>query len=390
MLARRAAIFPSMYPALLSTFRRAILDAGGDPDEMWCRTCQTDLEQLRDNVADAAPLVLRLAATVVAFIPGVGTGVASILGAAASLAEGKTLSEAAVDGMLSAVPGGPAWAAAAGAGRSLLKGERIDTALLAAGREAVRQQGGDKAAALYDGVIAVCQGKSLQDAGFAALQALAKGNDVAERAAHYAEVITRAAESGRPVAQVLAQDLATDVRRAAGTLAFKQLDPLIERIKLDPSLLNLEPAQLAALQGVPEAVAQAARAIMRTGSEDTELRAIVVRPPWLETQDSMRAEGGTIDILRTAVYQSQIHSATARKSSTSDVLRQLVAEAKPVASKPAPPPPTPPVVPTPKPAPLVGAGVVKPPADEPSSSVALGAGLGVAGVVVAWAVWGRR
>jgi hypothetical protein len=72
------------------------------------------------------------AKTVVSMVPGVGTGVSAALGAGMALAEGQPIDKALLDGVISAVPGGPMAKAAASAAASGLsaavRGEKLDVA----------------------------------------------------------------------------------------------------------------------------------------------------------------------------------------------------------------------------------------------------------------------
>ena len=249
-------------------------------DELWCRRCSTVLEDVRDGFAEGGPVFLRLVATVAAFIPGIGTGVATALGAAASLAEGNSIDDAMVDAAMSAIPAGAAFQTAGAVGKSLLEGEPLDQALLEGGRALAESQGGVLAAAAYDAAIVVAQGKALQDAGFAGLKALAKGNDVAERAASYAETIVRAAQGGMSVEDMLTSELAATLAREAGATVSKQLDGAVERVRGNLELLNAGSQALAVALQVPESVARAAQAVLRAGDGSADLDMLrSLKPP---------------------------------------------------------------------------------------------------------------
>lgn len=267
-------VFPSMGPAV----RASLIRAGLTPqqaEELWCKRCSTALEDIRDGFAEGGPTFLRLVATVAAFVPGIGTAAATVLSAAASLAEGKAIDDALVDAALSAIPAGPAFQAAGAAGAALARGESPDDALFAGFREAMRAEFGDLGAAAADAAVAVLKGKQLQDAGFAALKAFAKGNTLAERAASYAQTIARAAQSGRDLEDVLRSDLVADVARATGLgpMAEKQLAPALAKLQATPVLLDKGSQELATALGVAEPIARAAQAVLRggDGAVDQEL-----------------------------------------------------------------------------------------------------------------------
>ncbi len=292
------------------SFRAQVIASGEDPDRLWCRGCSTSLEELRGGFESSGPAFLRFAATVASVVPGIGSGVAAVLGAAASLAEGQSLSDALVAGALSALPGGAVWAVAGETARGVIAGDRVDRAALAGVRAGILAEGGPAAAAAFDGLMAIAQGKSLQDAGFAGLKALAKGNTLAERAASYSEAIARAAEQGRAVSDVLVSELASDVARSAGAGASTLLSSAMDRIASDPSLLAAGSAALAGALSIPEPIARAAQAVMRAGDVDEGLRAALLPPVALgriepaavrARNDALAARGYAIAMARPAV-----------------------------------------------------------------------------------------
>lgn len=126
----------------------------------------TDLKKAYGDVAEAA-------AAVASFIPGIGTGVAAVLGASAALAEGRDITDALVDGVMAAIPGGElvqtAFTAGKGFVEGLADGESLDHAALDAARDAAIQAASDlgvpedTAAAAFDLASGLAQGKRLQE-----------------------------------------------------------------------------------------------------------------------------------------------------------------------------------------------------------------------------------
>lgn len=78
-------------------------------------------------IKDLAPY----AQFVASFVPGVGTGVAAALAAGVALSEGRTITDAVIDGVINAVPGGPLVKGAAKASVALADGKSLDAAGMA-------------------------------------------------------------------------------------------------------------------------------------------------------------------------------------------------------------------------------------------------------------------
>lgn len=294
-----------------------------NPDRLWCSKCSTALEDFREEWADALPLVLQLVATIASFVPGIGTVVADIAGTCAALAAGESLSDALVDGAMAAIPGGPVWAGCARAGRDILDGQRVDRALVDGARAAIAYEGGPLAAAAFDAVLAMAQGKCIQEAGFAGLKALASGNSLAERAANYAETVLVAAEQGRSVADVLVAELVSDCVRAAGAEASTLIAPVVARLKEsidlgDLSMLEWGSQAFADAMRVAEPIARAAQAIMRTGKEDLALSGSVRAASFALLTVSRSAQGQ--ENIARAVY------AMSTPAQRAEVLRLAAAE----------------------------------------------------------------
>ncbi len=88
----------------------------------------SNLKQTLGSVKSLAPYI----ATVVSFVPGVGTGVSAAIGAGLALAEGKSITEAMVAGVKGAIPGGPAAQAAFSVAQAAIERKPIDQIAIAA------------------------------------------------------------------------------------------------------------------------------------------------------------------------------------------------------------------------------------------------------------------
>lgn len=113
-------------------------------------------EQVRIAKA-AAPY----AQTVVALVPGVGTGVAAAIGAGAALAEGQSITEAAKAAIRGSVPGGALGATAFDTAMKVAAGENVGQAALESARNLVPDGPARQA---FDIGVAVATGEKLQNA----------------------------------------------------------------------------------------------------------------------------------------------------------------------------------------------------------------------------------
>lgn len=119
-------------------------------------------------VKDVAPY----AATVVSFIPGIGTGVAAAISAGAALAEGQSLSQVAEAAIRGAIPGGPLAVAAFDTATKVAGGESLSQAALESARGLLPP---GPAQSAFDVGVAVATGKKLQTALANGLLNLAPG-----------------------------------------------------------------------------------------------------------------------------------------------------------------------------------------------------------------------
>jgi hypothetical protein len=116
-----------------------------------------ELASKAKNLKELAPYVQAVVATV----PGVGTGIAAGLAASVALAQGKSITDAVIEGARAAVPGGALAQAGFDVGVNLIvKGKSLDKAALLAARNQL-SEAGKKA---FDVGIALTQGKKIQQA----------------------------------------------------------------------------------------------------------------------------------------------------------------------------------------------------------------------------------
>lgn len=202
----------------------------------------------------------------VAMIPGLGTGVAMMLNSAAALALAQPLDQAALDTIALAVPGGPmaqqGFRTAANFGNAMLRGESLDEAAIEAARKTFKDQFGDEAAVAFDAGLALARGKSLQETGFQALYSLAKGNSLAEKAANFANTVTKAVGMGGNTKSLLIQELKNSIDKY-GPSGLDQLGKAVDEVQRNGDLLKMFPNELAAKLGINEDIARAAQAAVK-------------------------------------------------------------------------------------------------------------------------------
>ena len=107
---------------------------------------------------------MRHAQIAASIVPGAGTGVSAALGAANALADGRPITDAAIEAARGAIPGGPLAQAAFDMGINLAQGQNLSNAALGAARN--RLPAGARAA--FDTAVALGKGQNLQQAALAA------------------------------------------------------------------------------------------------------------------------------------------------------------------------------------------------------------------------------
>lgn len=164
---------------------------------------------------------LQKAAPYIAMVPGIGTGLAIAMNSAAAIALGQSMDQVAVDTMALAVPGGAAaqqaFKSGATLGAGMLAGQSFDEAAANAIRKAIRDQVGEQGVIAFEAGLALARGKSLQDAGFQVLYYYTKGNELVDRAAHFAEAVAKGARQGKSVGQILAEETTGDLAKLGGS-----------------------------------------------------------------------------------------------------------------------------------------------------------------------------
>lgn len=97
---------------------------------------------------------------VVSMVPGVGTAVGTALATGIALANGKPITEAMMDGLAGAMPGGAAAQMAFKMGRSMVSGKNVLESAISVAREQLPKE----AQAALDFGVAIAKGKNIQDA----------------------------------------------------------------------------------------------------------------------------------------------------------------------------------------------------------------------------------
>lgn len=116
-----------------------------------------NFKQNLKTIQDVAPY----AATIVSFVPGIGTGVAAAIAAGAALAEGKSIDEALKAAVKNALPGGAIAATAFDAAMKVASGENVGQAAIESARNLVPAGAAQKA---FDIAVAVATGENVQNA----------------------------------------------------------------------------------------------------------------------------------------------------------------------------------------------------------------------------------
>jgi len=240
-------------------------------------------------------------AAYVAMVPGVGTALAPVYSAAGSLALGEPLPQSIVDVGASALPGGPVVQGAARTGGTfglaMAEGKKAPDAAVMAVQEALpatarpafdasialaKGKNAVDAVALaargylpaqarpaFDAGMALAHGQGLQKAGFKAAADLleSQGGSMAERAIDATNLAPMAAQLGQSLEDVAGNRLKGQVAQIAATYGKSAADvvtPVVKRVIANPALANLPSVQAARHLNVPEPVARAALASLKT------------------------------------------------------------------------------------------------------------------------------
>ncbi len=184
--------------------------------------------------------------------------------------------------------GGTAAAASYDAGVSIARGQGADQVLLDVARGYIQQVGGPVALAAFDTGVALGYAKTLQEAGYAGLHALIRGNDGIEKILNFVERVGQARNLGVGLQNLLESDLAEDFLHAVNqygptpnaAVINRELQPYIDAIRENMSLLDYASGDLATQWHVDEAIVRAAQALMRSrdGAIDERLLHEMTRP----------------------------------------------------------------------------------------------------------------
>lgn len=169
--------------------------------------------------------------------------------------------------------GGQAAAASYDAGVSIARGRGADQVVIDVARGYIQQVGGPVALAAFDTGVALAYAKTLQEAAYAGLHTLVRGNDGIEMILNFIEKVGRAKNLGAGVQQLLESDLAEDFLQAIHQYVptpnvaaiERELQPYTDFFRDHPELLNLASGDLAGQWEIDEAIVRAAQALMRRG-----------------------------------------------------------------------------------------------------------------------------
>jgi len=211
-------------------------------------------------VKDVAPYVQ----TALTFIPCVGTWIAAAISAGTALAEGRSISDAVVDGLRNAVPGGALGKTAFNAALAIAHGESISNVAL----DAVKKTLPSAAQQAVDAVQAVASGKPITQAALTAIQ-----RNLPTGAAQKVAEAVRSASTGKNVREAVLQvvraslppdaqkalevGVATAIGRNAQSAVANAAPKAIEKFaakKTPPRLVALKPKAVDQAKGFDVAV----------------------------------------------------------------------------------------------------------------------------------------
>lgn len=280
---------------------------------------QAALDNFKSQIG-AIKAVGPYAATIVSFVPGLGTGVAAALSAGVALAEGKPIDQALEEGIRGAIPGGAIAQAGFDMARKIASGENVGKAAL----ETARAQLPPEAQKAFDVGLAVVTGKQLQQALTAGIVSLAP--DAAKQIFDVGAHVVQTTPGLSAIAKALPSDAARQgLQLASGALAHAGINE--SQIRAMRAKLTGE-----ALKGF-----------------DSALQAQTQHFPWLDgiagTSNALSTEQyGLVQLAQlTPDQQKQLVDLAALSKLTPAQQQQLVAYAhasKTPASAPKPPEPT--------------------------------------------------
>lgn len=213
----------------------------------------TAKEQVR-AVKEVAPYVK----TVMSFVPGVGTGVAAAIAAGTALAEGRSITDAVLDGLGNAVPGGSLGKTLFHAATAIVHGDKVSDVVL----NEVKNQLPANLRPVIDTAVGAAQGKNVREAVLQAIRANVP--DSVKKALDVGVATGVARNAQAAVVNALSQQAAL---AKLATLPLPQLQALQQLAKFMPSNSQQQrgfkiAAQLVSHRGVtPMAVAAARRTV---------------------------------------------------------------------------------------------------------------------------------
>lgn len=240
---------------------------------------RSDLEAVWEDVGEPVMKAVKAVAPFIAIIPGIGTGVAVALSAASSLALGDPISDAAMNGIAAAVPGGPlaqgAFKTASSAGLAIARGEPVDKATLAVARDVLPTEDAKKA---YDMGLAVATAKGLQEEGFRVAAPWIDGASEAAKVELFQRVREEARAKGKSPGEVLMQPIQATYK-SLNVNEKQRVKDLYDAVRGRGDLFKLTSHELALASNSPEVLAKIALAWAATGINPAGYVAAMGRKP---------------------------------------------------------------------------------------------------------------
>jgi hypothetical protein len=221
--------------------------------------------------------------TVMSFVPGVGQGVAGVIGASMALASGQPITQALVEGVKGALPGGPLAKAAFNAAQGVMQGKPVDKIFIAA--LPISDQQRQLITAGLNTAKSLAHGErvdaTLLNNALAALPADVKKAVTVGMALGHGQVL-QAVKTASTMAQPklvkdvfgkVANVVPAPLRRAPMAVVHPDISRTMTALRRSPILANASPSALARHVGVSPAAAQRARQLGNFGVKWSPLSA---------------------------------------------------------------------------------------------------------------------
>lgn len=211
--------------------------------------------------------------------------------------------------------GGTTASMAFDAGIGIAKGQGADQIALDVARGYVRDQGGPLAAAAFDTGIALGYGQTLQQAGWAGLHTLVRGNNPVEMILEFIRQIGLSNAAGIALPQLLQNECVRDAMNAIKGAAPQlpdfstvkdKLEPIVKAFQNNLPALDIPSGNLAQQWGLDEALVRAAQSLVdrATGQVDNaflNMFDMSDTPGNKERNDALEAKGKALAAAQTIV-----------------------------------------------------------------------------------------